>query len=60
MTEEAPKDDLTELAEHYERISDDDLLAEWERGEPVAIEVREPMGSRHCGVAVSRIGTVSG
>jgi hypothetical protein len=46
MTKEVRKDDLTELTEHYERISDDDLLTEWERGEPVAIEVREPMVSR--------------
>jgi hypothetical protein len=43
MTKEGPKDELTD---HYERISDDDLLAEWERGEPVLIEVREPMVSR--------------
>jgi UDP-3-O-acyl-N-acetylglucosamine deacetylase len=46
MTEGAPKDELTELTEHYERIGDEDLLAEWERGEAVAIEVREPMVSR--------------
>jgi hypothetical protein len=43
MTKEAHDD---ELIEHYEQISDDDLLAEWERGEPVHIEVREPMVSR--------------
>ena len=41
MTKEVRKDE-----EHYERISDGDLLAEWERGEPVLIEVREPMVSR--------------
>jgi hypothetical protein len=43
MTKEVRTDELTE---HYEQISDDDLLAEWERGEPVLIEVREPMVSR--------------
>jgi hypothetical protein len=43
MTKEGRKDEVTE---HYGRISDDDLLAEWDRGEPVLIEVREPMVSR--------------
>ena len=58
MTEDVCQANLTELAEHYERVSDDDLIAEWERGEPVALEVREPMVSCHCGVAVSRTGTM--
>jgi hypothetical protein len=40
MTKEVPDDELTE---HYEQISDDDLLAGWDRGEPVLIEAREPM-----------------
>ncbi len=43
MTKEVRTD---ELVEHYEQITDDDLLAEWDRGEPVQIEVREPMVSR--------------
>jgi hypothetical protein len=34
------------MTENYKRISDDDLLAEWERGEPLAIVAREPVISR--------------
>ena len=47
MTEEYPPDDAIErLVEHYEQLDDEDLLVEWERGEPVTIDVDEPMVSR--------------
>lgn len=47
MTEEYPPDDAIErLVEHYEQADDEDLLVEWERGEPVTTDVGEPMVSR--------------
>ena len=47
MTEKYPsKDEIERLAEHYEQLSDEDVLVEWERGEPVTIDVGEPMVSR--------------
>ncbi|MGH3889491.1 MAG: hypothetical protein ACRDSZ_23510 [Pseudonocardiaceae bacterium] len=47
MTKKYPPDDEIErLAEHYEQVDDEDLLAEWDRGEPVTIDVGEPMVSR--------------
>jgi|SRR5918998_1399814 hypothetical protein len=47
MTKEYPPDDEIErLAEHYEQLGDEDLLVEWDRGEPVTIDVGEPMVSR--------------
>lgn len=41
-----PEDAIERLAEHYEQLDDEDLLVEWERGEPVTIDVSEPMVSR--------------
>ena len=38
--------EIDELSDHYEQAGDEELLAEWERGEKVSIEVREPMVSR--------------
>lgn len=40
------EDEIERLSEHYELLSDEDVLAEWERAEPVAIDVGEPMVSR--------------
>ncbi|HET9254050.1 MAG TPA: CopG family antitoxin [Pseudonocardiaceae bacterium] len=41
-----PEDRIERLAAHYEQADDEDLLVEWERGEPVTIDVGEPMVSR--------------
>jgi predicted DNA-binding protein len=41
-----PEDEIERLAEHYEQLGDEDVLVEWERGEPVTIDVGEPMVSR--------------
>jgi hypothetical protein len=49
MTKKAaaePDVELDELSDHYEQLDDEDLLAEWERGEKVSIEVREQLVSR--------------
>ncbi len=47
MTQEYPSEgEIERLTEHYEQISDEDVLLEWERGEPVTIDVGEPMVSR--------------
>jgi hypothetical protein len=47
MTEKYPsKDEIERLTEHYEQLGDEDVLVEWERGEPVTIDVGEPMVSR--------------
>lgn len=47
MTKKYPSEDEVEsLAEHYERLGDADIVAEWERGKPVTIDVGEPMVSR--------------
>jgi hypothetical protein len=47
MTEKYPPvDEIERLAEHYEQLGDEDVLVEWERGEPVTIDVDEPMVSR--------------
>jgi argininosuccinate synthase len=47
MTKKYPSEgEIKQLAEHYERLDDEDLLVEWERGEPVTIDVGEPMVSR--------------
>ncbi len=40
------KAEIDELSDQYEQVDDEELLAEWERGEKVSIEVREPMVSR--------------
>ena len=40
-----PEDEVERLAEHYEQLDDEGLLVEWERGEPVTIDVGEPMRS---------------
>jgi hypothetical protein len=37
---------LEDLSEHYENAANEDLLVEREQGEPVPLEVREPMVSR--------------
>lgn len=41
-----PENEIERLAEHYEQLDDEGLLVEWERGEPVTIDVGEPMVSR--------------
>ncbi|MGH3547650.1 MAG: hypothetical protein ACRDQU_05930 [Pseudonocardiaceae bacterium] len=41
-----PDDEIERLAEHYEQLGDEDVLVEWERGEPAMIDVGEPMVSR--------------
>jgi hypothetical protein len=41
-----PTAEVDELSDHYEQAGDEELLAEWESGETVSIEVREPMVSR--------------
>lgn len=41
-----PEGEIEHLTEHYEQLSDEDVLAEWERGAPVMIDVDEPMASR--------------
>ncbi|MGH3939448.1 MAG: hypothetical protein ACRDTG_12605 [Pseudonocardiaceae bacterium] len=46
MIKYPPEDELERLSEQYERLGDEEVLAEWERGEPVTIEVSEPMVSR--------------
>lgn len=47
MTKKYPsEDEIGRLAEHYEQLGDEDILAEWERGVAVTIEVGEPMVSR--------------
>lgn len=47
MTKKYPSEsEIKRLAERYERLSDEDVLIEWERGEPVTINVGEPMVSR--------------
>jgi predicted DNA-binding protein len=47
MTKKYPSEgEIKRLAERYEQLSDEDVLAEWERGEPVTIDVDEPMVSR--------------
>jgi hypothetical protein len=47
MTEKYPsEDEIERLAEHYEQVGDEEVLLEWERGEPVMIDVGEPMVSR--------------
>ncbi|MGH3766133.1 MAG: hypothetical protein ACRDS0_06030 [Pseudonocardiaceae bacterium] len=47
MTQKYPSEDEVErLTEHYEQLGDEDVLVEWERGEPVTIDVGEPMVSR--------------
>jgi hypothetical protein len=47
MTEKYPsKDEIERLTEHYGQLGDEDVLVEWERGEPVTIDVGEPMVSR--------------
>jgi hypothetical protein len=47
MTKKYPtEDEIERLSQHYEKLDDEDLRGEWERGEPVTIDVREPMVSR--------------
>ncbi len=47
VTKKYPSEGESEsLAEHYEQLDDEGLLVEWERGEPVTINVGEPMVSR--------------
>jgi hypothetical protein len=47
MTKKYPSEgEIEHLAQRYEQLSDEDVLLEWERGEPVTIEVGEPMVSR--------------
>jgi hypothetical protein len=46
MPEYLSEDEIESLTEHYEQLSDEDVLVEWERGEPVTIDVGEPMVSR--------------
>ncbi|MGH3720863.1 MAG: hypothetical protein ACRDRI_18845 [Pseudonocardiaceae bacterium] len=46
MTNYPSESKIESLAEHYEPLSGDDVIAEWERGEPVTIDVGEPMVSR--------------
>jgi argininosuccinate synthase len=47
MTEKyPPEDEIERLVEHYEQLGDEEVLVEWERGEPVTIDVGEPMVSR--------------
>ncbi|MEO7194397.1 MAG: hypothetical protein ABIZ05_06180 [Pseudonocardiaceae bacterium] len=46
MTNYPSEGEIESLAEHYEQLGDDDVLIEWERGEPVTIDVGEPMVSR--------------
>ena len=47
MTKKYPtEDEIERLSQHYEELDDEDLHGEWERGEPVTIDVREPMVSR--------------
>lgn len=41
-----PENEVERLAEHYEQLGDEEVLVEWERGEPVTIDVGEPMVSR--------------
>lgn len=38
--------EIEHLAWQYEQLSDEDVLLEWERGEPMTIDVGEPMVSR--------------
>ncbi|HEU0088852.1 MAG TPA: hypothetical protein VFQ77_14600 [Pseudonocardiaceae bacterium] len=40
------KDEIERLSEHYEKLDDEEILAEWERSEPATINVGEPMVSR--------------
>lgn len=46
IKERSSEDDLDHLSDHYERLDDEDALVEWERGEPVRLDVAEPMVSR--------------
>ncbi len=46
ITKHPPDNEFEHLSEHYERLDDEDVLVEWERGEPVRIDVAEPMVSR--------------
>ncbi len=39
MTKKYPsEDEIERLAEHYEKLDDEDGLIEWEHGEPVPID----------------------
>lgn len=41
-----PDTDIERLSEDYKRMADEDVIAEWERAEPVVIDIGAPMVSR--------------